>query len=51
MKVPGERVLGSFSLDDVKQTMTVHFPATLEVSSSVFYLLEKATSKLLSGAM
>ncbi|KAK4756247.1 hypothetical protein SAY87_006374 [Trapa incisa] len=30
LEVPGERILGSFALDDMMQTMTVHLPATLE---------------------
>ncbi|OWM73838.1 hypothetical protein CDL15_Pgr018898 [Punica granatum] len=30
LEVPGERVLGSYALDDVKQTMKVHLPATTE---------------------
>ncbi|KAK7300278.1 hypothetical protein RJT34_11120 [Clitoria ternatea] len=38
VEVPGERVLGSFPLDDVKEYMPVYLPSTSEKPERTFYL-------------
>ncbi|KAL2321117.1 hypothetical protein Fmac_030086 [Flemingia macrophylla] len=38
VEVPGERVLGSYDLDDVKEYMPVYLPSTSEKPERTFYL-------------
>ncbi|RDY14648.1 putative vacuolar protein sorting-associated protein 13A, partial [Mucuna pruriens] len=38
VEVPGERVLGSYDLDDVKEYMPVYLPSTSEKPKRTFYL-------------
>ncbi|KAI9110971.1 hypothetical protein K1719_018091 [Acacia pycnantha] len=38
LEVPGERVLGSYALDDVKEYMPVHLPPTSEKPERTFFL-------------
>ncbi|XP_057415336.1 uncharacterized protein LOC130710179 isoform X3 [Lotus japonicus] len=38
VEVPGERVLGSYALDDVKEYMPVHLPSTSEKPERTFFL-------------
>lgn len=38
LEVPGERVLGSYDLDDIKEYMPVYLPSTSEKPERTFYL-------------
>lgn len=41
-KVPGERVLGSYALDDVKEYMPVYLPSSSEVYYICFNLFSNS---------